>query len=153
MASSIQDFIAQLDKQERDIDRSIEELNISLSQIDYGGNSTIRLIAETAPDPEIRDFRNQLRACIPNYDDSREALDRTFRRIQELIERFNEDPNWMRRVIDVRRWRIFAAEQIDVNGNQLDYYNDSSGKSGGQKGKTCLYDSCFSDCLSVRTAR
>lgn len=136
VASSIQDFMAQLDKQERDIDRSIEELNESLSQIDYGGNSTIRLIAEPARDAEIADFRNQLRACIPNYgDDSREELDRAFRRIQELIERFNDDPNWMRRVIDVRRWRIFAAEQIDTDGNQLDYYNDSSGKSGGQKAK------------------
>ena len=136
VASSIQDFIAQLDKQERDIDRSIEELNVSLSQIDYGGNSTIRLIAELARDAEINDFRKQLRSCIPNYgDDSREELDRTFRRIQELIERFNEEPNWMQRVIDVRRWRIFAAEQIDTNGNQLDYYNDSSGKSGGQKAK------------------
>lgn len=136
VAESIRIFMAQLYEQERDIDRSIEELNTSLRQIDYGGNSTIRLIAEKARDNEIIDFNNQLRACIPNYgDDSQEELDRAFRRIQELIERFNNDPNWMKRVIDVRRWRMFAAEQIDAEGSQLDYYNDSSGKSGGQKAK------------------
>jgi uncharacterized protein YPO0396 len=41
----------------------------------------------------------------------------------------------MRRVIDVRRWRVFAAEQINTEGQQVDYYSDSSGKSGGQKAK------------------
>jgi uncharacterized protein YPO0396 len=133
---SIQQFSAQLETQERNIERSIGELNESLAQVDYGGGSIIRLMAEPSTDHEIRDFRQQLKACLPDVgDDSPEELERAYNRIKALIERFDNDPNWMRRVIDVRRWRVFAAEQIAPDGRQVDYYSDSSGKSGGQKAK------------------
>lgn len=136
VASSIMQFGVQLEEQERDIERSIEELNASLAKVDYGGGSIIRLIAERSTDHEIRDFRQQLKACIPDAgDDSPEGLQRAYTRIKELMERFDNDPNWMQRVIDVRRWRTFAAEQINSGGQQVDYYSDSSGKSGGQKAK------------------
>lgn len=132
----IQVFLSSLTETDRDIDRSIHELNESLAQVDYGGGSIIRLIAEPTSDVEVRDFRQELRTCIPNAGDSSpEELTRSYNRIQALIQHFDADPNWMKRVIDVRRWRVFAAEQIDTTGQQLDYYNDSSGKSGGQKVK------------------
>jgi len=129
-------FYSNLTEQEREIDRSIAELNDSLAQVDYGGGSIIRLLAERSPDVEINDFQRQLKACIPDAGDSSpEELERAYNRIKVLIERFDNDTNWMRRVIDVRRWRVFAAEQIDAEGRQVDYYSDSSGKSGGQKAK------------------
>ena len=129
-------FYSNLTEQEREIDRSIAELNDSLAQVDYGGGSIIRLLAERSPDVEINDFQRELKACIPDAgDDSPEELERAYTRIKDLIERFDNDPNWMRRVIDVRRWRVFAAEQINTEGAQVDYYSDSSGKSGGQKAK------------------
>lgn len=132
----IQTFYSQLTEQERAIESSIAELNTSLSQVDYGNRTIIRLIAEPNPDPEISEFRRTLRACIPDAgDNSPEELERVYERIKDLINRFDDDPNWMRRVIDVRRWRVFAAEQLDATGRQVDYYNDSSGKSGGQKAK------------------
>ena len=129
-------FYTNLTEQESKIGRSIGELNDSLAQVDYGGGSIIRLIAERSPDVEINDFQRELKACIPDAgDDSPEELERAYTRIKDLIERFDNDPNWMKRVIDVRRWRVFAAEQINTEGQQLDYYSDSSGKSGGQKAK------------------
>ncbi|MCG3212557.1 MAG: Chromosome partition protein Smc [Anaerolineae bacterium] len=129
-------FYSNLTEQERQIERSIDELNDSLAKVDYGSGSTIRLIAERTRDPEINDFRRQIEACIPDAgDNSREELERAFDRIKRLIEQFDNDPGWMRRVIDVRRWREFSAEQIDADGRQVDYYTDSSGKSGGQKAK------------------
>ncbi len=129
-------FYSNLTEQEREIDRSIAELNGSLAQVDYGGGSIIRLLAERSPDTEISEFQRELKACIPDAgDDSPEELERAYNRIKDLIERFDNDPNWMRRVIDVRRWRVFAAEQINTEGQQVDYYSDSSGKSGGQKAK------------------
>jgi uncharacterized protein YPO0396 len=133
---SIQQFSAKLNEQERAIERSIDELNESLAQVDYGSGSIIRLIAAPTSDREVIDFRSQLKDCIPDAgDNSPEGLQRAYNRIKALIERFDNDPNWMRRVIDVRRWRVFAAEQIDTDGQQVDYYSDSSGKSGGQKAK------------------
>jgi len=129
-------FYSNLTEQEREIDRSIAELNDSLAQVDYGGGSIISLLAERSPDVEINDFQRELKACIPDAgDDSPEELERAYNRIKDLIERFDNDPNWMQRVIDVRHWRVFAAEQIDTEGRQVDYYSDSSGKSGGQKAK------------------
>ncbi len=129
-------FYSSLTEQEREIDRSIGELNDSLAQVDYGSGSIIRLLAERSPDVEINDFQRELKACIPDAgDDSPEELERAYTRIKDLIERFDNDPNWMKRVIDVRRWRVFGAEQIDTEGQQVDYYSDSSGKSGGQKAK------------------
>ncbi|MEQ8674206.1 MAG: SbcC/MukB-like Walker B domain-containing protein [Aggregatilineales bacterium] len=132
----IQVFSSHLTEQERAIDRSIAELNDSLAKVDYGGGSIIRLIAERTNDPEVNDFQRELKGCIPNAgDNTYEELDRAYTRIKALITHFDDDPNWMRRVIDVRRWRVFAAEQIDSEGRQVDYYSDSSGKSGGQKAK------------------
>ncbi len=129
-------FYSNLTEQERQIDSSIHELNGSLAKVDYGSGSIIKLIAERTRDGEINDFRQQIQACIPNTgDNSPEELERAFGRIKLLIERFDNDPGWMRRVIDVRRWREFSAEQIDADGEQVDYYTDSSGKSGGQKAK------------------
>jgi uncharacterized protein YPO0396 len=43
-------FYSNLTEQEREIDRSITELNDSLAQVDYGGGSIIRLLAERSPD-------------------------------------------------------------------------------------------------------
>jgi len=132
----IQMFYGHLTEQERQIDKSIAELNDSLAQVDYGGGSIIRLIADRTNDTEIHDFLRDLRACFADVgDNSDEERNRAYNRIKLLIEHFDNDPNWMRRVTDVRRWRVFAAEQIDSNGLQVDYYNDSSGKSGGQKAK------------------
>lgn len=136
VTSSIRQFTAYLESREREIQRSIDELNESLARVDYGSGSTIRLISQRSRDREISDFRGELRACIPDAgDDSIEELQRAYGRIKALIERFNSDPNWMQRVIDVRRWQTFAAEQIDAEGRQIDYYDDSAGKSGGQKAK------------------
>lgn len=136
VADNVQHFLAYLTEQERKIDRSIHELNTSLAQIDYGNGSIIQLIVETARDAEVHEFRQHLRACIPNIGDSSPVeLQRAFGQIQNLIEHFNTDPNWMQRVIDVRRWRVFAAQQLNADRVQLDYYSDSSGKSGGQKAK------------------
>ncbi|TVR24200.1 MAG: hypothetical protein EA396_02005 [Anaerolineaceae bacterium] len=136
ISNSIMTFAANLEQQERAIERSINELNESLARVDYGGGSHIQLIAEATRDAEINDFRRDLRGCIPDAGDNSPAeLERAYERIKALITRFDDDPNWMRRVIDVRRWRTFAAEQIAPDGGQIDYYSDSSGKSGGQKAK------------------
>ena len=136
VSRGVQVFATYLTEQERAIERSVAELNQSLAQVDYGGGSIIQLIAERTNDPEINDFQRDLKACIPNAGDhAPEELERAYNQIKELIARFDDDPAWMRRVIDVRRWRMFAAEQRDAQGVQVDYYNDSSGKSGGQKAK------------------
>lgn len=132
----VRSFSARLNKQLREIEQSINELNESLRQVDYGNGSYIQLVMDHNNDPEIAAFRQQLRECIPDIGKADAAeLERAFGHIQALIEQFDEHPSWMRRVIDVRRWKAFAAEQIAPDDKTIDYYSDSSGKSGGQKAK------------------
>lgn len=136
VADSIRQFNGYLKDQDRRIEKSIQELNESLQQVDYGNGSHICLMAETNADVEVNEFKRMLQACMPNVGDpSPEELNRAYHRIRELIERFNTDPNWMKKVIDVRYWRTFAAKVLSANDEQLQYHADSSGMSGGQKAK------------------
>jgi uncharacterized protein YPO0396 len=130
-------FSSRLEEWARRIDRSIDELNDSLARVPYGQGTILQLIAEETRNREINAFRRELKACIPNIgDNSPEELERSFENIRALIDHFDEDPNWMRRVTDVRYWREFAAQEVTQEDyQQVDYYNDSSGKSGGQKAK------------------
>jgi uncharacterized protein YPO0396 len=86
----------------------------------------------------VREFRDLLRACIPDVAKNRtsEANEISFQRIRELLKRFDDDPRWTALVTDVRNWLDFsAAELYRETDVQKNYYTDSSGKSGGQKAK------------------
>ncbi len=136
--TDIGSFKAALDMQEDEIRRSIARLNVSLGSIGYTDLTYIQLVCERSRDMRVREFRNLLRDCIPDVAKSRtsEANERSFERIRELLQRFEEDPRWTTLVTDVRNWLDFsAAELYRENGVQKNYYTDSSGKSGGQKAK------------------
>ncbi len=136
--TDIGSFKAALDMQEDEIRRSIARLNISLGSIGYTDLTYIQLVCERSRDIRVREFRNLLRECIPDVAKTRttEANERSFERIRELLQRFEEDPRWTTLVTDVRNWLDFsAAELYRENGTQKNYYTDSSGKSGGQKAK------------------
>ncbi len=65
-----------------------------------------------------------------------EANEASFRRIQALIQRFEQEERWTAKVTDVRNWLDFSAEErYREDDATKNYYNDSSGKSGGQKTK------------------
>jgi uncharacterized protein YPO0396 len=86
----------------------------------------------------VRDFKTQLRACLPDVMQPRtaEANEASFQRIQALIRRFEQEERWTAKVTDVRNWLDFSAEErYREDDTTKNYYNDSSGKSGGQKTK------------------
>jgi uncharacterized protein YPO0396 len=98
----------------------------------------VQLLAEPTRDAEVRAFREQLQACLPDVATTltNEDYEASFQRIQGLITRFQEDTRWTGKVIDVRHWLDFAAsERYRSNGQEKHYYSDSAGKSGGQKAK------------------
>ena len=136
--TDIGSFKAALDQQEEEIKRSIARLNISLGSIGYTDLTYIQLVCERSRDTRVREFRDLLRACIPDVARTRtsEANETSFQRIRELLKRFDDDPRWTTLVTDVRNWLDFsAAELYRENNEQKNYYTDSSGKSGGQKAK------------------
>ncbi len=136
--TNISVFKAALERQIEDIKKSIGSLNDSLRLIDYTPSTYIQLCFDQTRDSEVRDFRTQLRACLPDVTQPRtaEANEASFQRIQALIRRFEQEERWTAKVTDVRNWLDFSAEErYREDDTTKNYYNDSSGRSGGQKTK------------------
>ncbi|HEX5018254.1 MAG TPA: SbcC/MukB-like Walker B domain-containing protein, partial [Actinomycetes bacterium] len=142
----IANFQSQLNKQTDDIRDRIDDINTSLVQIDFNPGRYISLEPTDTDDPEVRDFRRDLRACTEGTltaTDDPDAIEAKFLQIRGLIERFRGrhgstelDRRWTAKVTNVRNWFVFAAsERYHEDGTEHEHYSDSSGKSGGQKEK------------------
>lgn len=137
VVSNVALFSARLGEQEKEIRRSIDNLNGSLQEIDYTPSTYIRLNAEAVKDAEVRDFKAMLRNCTSQVIGTDESSnEQRFHRIKELIDRFDAEPRWKAKVTDVRNWLDFSASELyRADDSEKGYYSDSSGKSGGQKAK------------------
>jgi len=139
-------FQGQLDKERQDILDKIEIINRSLCEIEYDSGSYIELIPDTTHDMEIRQFQQDLRACLGDTLSGKEEdlySEQKFHEVKALIDRFNQreglvdiDKKWTKKVTDVRNWYNFSAsERWFEDGTEKEFYSDSAGKSGGQKEK------------------
>ena len=140
---SLVHFSTQLERAETELKQKITRINQSLTSIDYNEGSYIQLLAENINDVDIRQFRQDLRSCVSEsladdlYDEDR------FLQVKAIIERFRgregeteADKRWTKKVTDVRNWFVFSAEELWREDNsRRDYFESSSGKSGGQKEK------------------
>ncbi|MEZ4733590.1 MAG: SbcC/MukB-like Walker B domain-containing protein [Caldilineaceae bacterium] len=123
---------------QEEIEESVATLNASLHTINYTADTYIQLQTEPSRDVEIRAFKQELQACLPDVgrQQQEEDYEASFRRIQALITKFKEDARWTDKVTDVRQWLDFAAtERYRADDSLKEYYSDSAGKSGGQKAK------------------
>ena len=139
-------FHSQLSKQAELIKERVATINRSLVEVEYNPGRCIRLDAQHTPNTDVREFRQDLRACTDDSlsgDSSDQYSERKFSQVSRLIERFkgrdgqtDADRAWTRRVTDVRNWFIFSAsERWREDDTEYENYTDSGGKSGGQKEK------------------
>ncbi|HEU5015209.1 MAG TPA: ATP-binding protein [Roseiflexaceae bacterium] len=131
-------FKGALERQEEAYRESIESLNTSLRGIDYTTATFIELGCDPARDREVIEFKQLLRACLPDVGQisTPETNEASFQHIRALIQRFEEDERWASKVTDVCNWLDFyARERNKGDDSERNYYSDSSGKSGGQKAK------------------
>lgn len=139
-------FQAKLKQEQDTIKSRIEQINSSLSAIDYNEGRYIRLEYDETYDSDIKDFRVQLKACTEGAltgSDDEQYAETKFLQVKAIIERFRgrpgeteSDARWTKKVIDVRNWFLFAAsERWRETGEEYEHYTDSGGKSGGQKEK------------------
>ena len=142
----VANFQSQLARERETIRERIDRINESMGQIDYNPGRYIRLEARPAPDPDIRDFQAELRACTEGAltgSDDTQYSEAKFLQVKTIIERFRgregrseSDRRWTARVTDVRNWFVFAAsERWREDDAEHEHYSDSGGKSGGQKEK------------------
>lgn len=139
-------FQAKLKEEQDTIKTRIEQINGSLSTIDYNEGRYIRLEYDETYDTDIKEFRVQLKACTEGAlsgSDDEQYAEAKFLQVKAIIERFRgrpgeteRDERWTKKVIDVRNWFLFAAsERWRETDEEYENYPDSGGKSGGQKEK------------------
>ncbi|MCB2181619.1 MAG: ATP-dependent exonuclease SbcCD, C subunit-like protein [Desulfobulbaceae bacterium] len=142
--NSIALFQNQLDRERQDISDKISSINLSLKETDYNPGTYIILMMDMTQDPDIREFQQELKACLSHsLGDDELYNEAKFLQVKKLIDRFNGregfvdlDRRWTMKVTDVRNWFTFSAiERWTADDRDREYYSDSSGKSGGQKEK------------------
>lgn len=116
MITKMSDFKGWLDRQEDDILENVELLNTSLTKISFKANppTFINIHAERDYAPKIKDLRTRLNDWKPNLaeyqrtqDDS--ILERSYNKIQALLEDLTNDEAGRKELLDVRNWLKFKA--------------------------------------------
>lgn len=144
--NEIANLNAQLNREQSIIEQRIGIINRSLENIDYNPDRYISLEIDINPDPEIRQFRQDLRSCtegaVTGSEDNQYSETKFFQ-VKQIVDRFRgreglteQDKRWTSKVTDVRNWFMFAAtERWRADHTEYEHYPDSGGKSGGQKEK------------------
>ena len=146
LSDGIISFHQVLESWEQKIKTGIGELNRSLKLIPYNKNPDTYLALDyiNSADSRIQQFRAQLRATIPDMgmrystetENTFEAEEGEFLKIQELIHFLKEDDNRRKLVLDVRNWFNFSAiEYYTADNSQKQFYQNSASLSGGEKAK------------------
>lgn len=141
VTSRITSFKTGLDNRQEEIEEHIEQLNKSLHKIDFSTNphTYIQLRSKLAKDIEIRTFKGELTNCIVPAADielakSDDWIENAFLKIRDLIEKLHNDKDKRKKLIDVRNWMDFEAEEFFREDNKRRKTLDSSDSlSGGEK--------------------
>jgi uncharacterized protein YPO0396 len=132
-------FNANLDEQKRNIQKGIQKINDSMRTIDFDPGVFIQLKGISTNVMETKEFVSRLRHAASNTiggEDNEIFSEEKFHEVRNLIQELKDNPEWARRVCDVRNWHIYHIEAIRREDNSaVGTFVDSSGKSGGEKEK------------------
>lgn len=132
-------FNTELREERKHIEEKIAQLNDALGAVEYNRGTRMRLEPRPAQDREIDEFRRALRECLDeSLEHTDEANEARFNRVKALVERLADKDRtaWRNKVIDVRNWFDFSAQEIvNETGKIQSSYDGSSGQSGGEKAK------------------
>lgn len=141
MITKMSDFQTWLERQEEDIEESIETLNKSLARIDFKSNppTFIRLHVEKDYAIKVKDFKIRLNDWKPNLvefertkDD--DILEQSFSKIKALLDYLTSDENARKEVLDVRNWLKFKAVEHHKEDHSKIFrsYTGTAKLSGGE---------------------
>ncbi len=134
-----------LNRQASAIDERVDRINEALGAVPYNPGRYIRLEKEPTTNQDVAQFRSDLRNLTNDSlaVEGDQYSEQRFLDVKRIIERFRgregyaeSDKTWTGRVTDVRNWFVFSASERDTEtDDEWEHYNDSDGKSGGQKEK------------------
>lgn len=121
------------------IKENIRHLNDSLNEIDFKNKpqTYIQLVAPNKINDEVKEFRNLLNAAIPNIREIDASIDgrknHFYNHIEPLISKLDKE-EWRKKVMDVRSWFSYKAEEFYKENNQKFKTYEAMGQlSGGEK--------------------
>ena len=123
------------------IRKRINELNEHLSRVtfDRKEQTYIQLKFEDAGDDGVRRFKKLRRHALEGdleADDEDERRRERYHRVEQFLGELEQDMNWTERVIDVRNWFKFRADEFYKDEDTLrQSYSGAAGKSGGEKNR------------------
>jgi uncharacterized protein YPO0396 len=123
------------------IRKRINELNEHLSRVtfDRKEQTYIQLKFEDAGDDGVRRFKKLRRHALEGdleADDEDERRRERYHRVEQFLGELEQDANWTERVIDVRNWFRFRADEFYKEEDTLrQSYSGAAGKSGGEKNR------------------
>lgn len=131
----------EMERWEREISNSILKLNQSLGAINFNRlpDTYIQLGRRPVPDATIKEFRTRLLDALPqaaNWQQSsfEEKAQHFRQKVQPLIASLDESDAYRNRVMDVRNWFEFWADEKYRNTNELKKtYRQMGQLSGGEK--------------------
>ncbi len=132
----------ELEKWERDISKSIQKLNLALEKINFNKLPDTYIQLEKRPVPagsEIKAFRAGLIDALPqaaNWQQSsfEEKALHFSQKIKPLIDTLDESETYRNRVLDVRNWFEFSANELYTNTRESKkVYRQMGQLSGGEK--------------------
>ncbi len=139
MTNKIADFRMFFHNWEKSIKESIVMLNKSLKEIKFNSSpdTYIQLVNTRKFNTDIAEFKRELENAIPNIHDLNATIDGRKNhfedKIQPLIKHLGEEP-WRKKVMDVRNWFSYRAEEFYcTTGQKYKTYESMGQLSGGEK--------------------
>lgn len=118
---------------------NIKHLNDSLKEIDFKNNpkTYIQLVAPNKINDEVKEFRSLLEKAIPNIREVDASIDgrknHFYNHIEPLITKLDKE-EWRKKVMDVRSWFSYKAEEYYKETDQKFKTYEAMGQlSGGEK--------------------
>ena len=137
--NKVSDFRMFFNNWGKSIKDTIQMLNQSLYAIDFSSTPTtyIQLVNSKRINAEISDFRRVLEDAIPNIHEINATIDgkRTHfeKKIQPLMDLLKNE-QWRKKVMDVRSWYSYKAEEFyKETGQKFKTYESMGQLSGGEK--------------------
>jgi uncharacterized protein YPO0396 len=124
---------------EKSIKDTIEMLNKSLKAIDFSSSPStyIQLVNFKKANADIVEFRKELEGSIPNIREVDSSIDGRRNHFEQKIQPFIQhlrDEQWRRKVMDVRNWYSYRAEEFYKETELKRNVYESMGQlSGGEK--------------------
>jgi uncharacterized protein YPO0396 len=137
LVGNIASLNTRLREEEKAIRKRIQEVNLALREIEFQRGAYIEVVDAPNRGEEIEQFRQQILACLSRsiYPPAEERP-RIFEQIRLLMQRFDTEEAWMRRITDVRNWLDFGVRiKSKDTDREIEFFDKSSGKSGGQKAR------------------